>query len=430
VIPAPRPAALPTGPIERYADAATAAALAAFLTALVTSRSPQRALAMLVAGLPKAAHVGRDAYAAQLGRTAAGRGALIADPEACAASAASWRSPVTAPTTRRRSGWPTWVWRWAGAPPPPPGRPPMWLWDDRLETITQAIVEGRMMWASVRDALSILLGGNLGEILFTIGGGILGGADVLNARQLLLVNLLTDMLPALAVAVRRPPGITPEALLAEGPEASLGAALTRDVYLRAAVTAAAATAAWLLARMTGPRSTGSTVALVGLVAAQLGQTMAVDRRSWLVFGSALASLVALVVIVQTPVLSQLFGCRPLGLAAGPSVSVPRSAGPRRRSCCRGCSRGGRDDNNPSPHVHPLDHVRPSARHLWEVASVFDCPVRARNKTTRSDATVADFLATVMAKAAVMLIESLVRWFIQSAFTSTFAPSEETAVAFA
>ena len=188
----------------------------------------------------------------------------------------------------------------------------MWLWDDRLETITQAIVEGRMMWASVRDALSILLGGNLGEILFTIGGGILGGADVLNARQLLLVNLLTDMLAALAVAVRRPPGITLEALLAEGPEASLGAALTRDVYLRAAVTAAAATAAWLLARMTGPRSTGSTVALVGLVAAQLGQTMAVDRRSWLVFGSALASLVALVVIVQTPVLSQLFGCRPLG----------------------------------------------------------------------------------------------------------------------
>ena len=184
--------------------------------------------------------------------------------------------------------------------------------DDRLETITQAIVEGRMMWASVRDALSILLGGNLGEIVFTIGGGLLGGADVLNARQLLLVNLLTDMLPALAVAVRRPPGITPEALLAEGPEASLGGALTRDVYLRAAVTAAAATAAWLLARITGPRSKGSTVALVGLVAAQLGQTIAVDRRSWLVFGSVLASLVALVVIVQTPVLSQLFGCRPLG----------------------------------------------------------------------------------------------------------------------
>jgi hypothetical protein len=44
--------------------------------------------------------------------------------------------------------------------------------------------------------------------------------------------------------------------------------------------------------------------------------------------------------------------------------------------------------------------------------------------------VADFLATVMAKAAVMLIESLVRWVIQSAFTSAFTPSEETAVAFA
>lgn len=43
---------------------------------------------------------------------------------------------------------------------------------------------------------------------------------------------------------------------------------------------------------------------------------------------------------------------------------------------------------------------------------------------------ADFLATVVAKATVMLIESLVRWLIQSAFNGAFAPSEETAAAFA
>src|SRR3712207_1728504 len=41
--------------------------------------------------------------------------------------------------------------------------------DDRIETITDAIVEGRGTWSSVRAAMAILLGGNLGEIAFTLG---------------------------------------------------------------------------------------------------------------------------------------------------------------------------------------------------------------------------------------------------------------------
>ncbi|MFC7586123.1 HAD-IC family P-type ATPase [Nonomuraea antimicrobica] len=108
--------------------------------------------------------------------------------------------------------------------------------DDRIETIIDAIVEGRGMWASVRDALGILLGGNIGEIAFTLGSSFLTGRSALNARQLLLVNLLTDMLPAMAVAIRPPSASSPERLLAEGPEASLGAALTRDIYRRAVAT--------------------------------------------------------------------------------------------------------------------------------------------------------------------------------------------------
>lgn len=95
--------------------------------------------------------------------------------------------------------------------------------DDRIETIVDAIIEGRAMWGSVRDALSILLGGNLGEIVFTVASSLIAGQNVLNARQLLLINLLTDMLPSMAVAVRPPASTSPEKLLAEGPEASLGA---------------------------------------------------------------------------------------------------------------------------------------------------------------------------------------------------------------
>ncbi|WP_169985538.1 HAD-IC family P-type ATPase [Microbispora sp. H10836] len=185
--------------------------------------------------------------------------------------------------------------------------------DDRIETIVDAIVEGRAMWTSVRDALSILLGGNIGEIAFTVGSNLLAGGSALNARQLLLVNLLTDMVPAMAVAVRPPASTDPDKLLAEGPEASLGESLTRDIYLRAAVTTAAATAAWILGRMTGTRVRANTIGLVALVSAQLLQTLAGGRDRIVVLAS-LASLAVLWLIVTVPGVSTVFGCRPLGPA--------------------------------------------------------------------------------------------------------------------
>jgi cation-transporting ATPase I len=191
------------------------------------------------------------------------------------------------------------------------------------------------MWASVRDAVSVLLGGNLGEVVFTVATGFVTGSPALNARQLLLVNLLTDTAPALAIALRPPPTITPEALLREGPEASLGIPLARDVIWRGLVTAAGTGAAWLTARAVARRPRADTVALVALVGAQLGQTLAAGGRSPVVVGASLASFGALATIVQTPGLSHFFGCRPLGpvgwtiaggasaLATGVSIVVPR-----------------------------------------------------------------------------------------------------------
>ncbi|MEV0590015.1 cation-translocating P-type ATPase [Nonomuraea cavernae] len=184
--------------------------------------------------------------------------------------------------------------------------------DDRIETIIDTIVEGRAMWGSVRDSLGILLGGNVGEIVFTLGSSLLTRRSALNARQLLLVNLLTDMLPAMAVAVRPPSATSPEKLLAEGPEASLGAALTRDIYLRALATAGGAIAAWIFARATGTRGRADTVGLIGLVAAQLLQTLALGHRDRTVVLASLSSLAALGLIISIPGVSQVFGSRPVG----------------------------------------------------------------------------------------------------------------------
>jgi len=202
--------------------------------------------------------------------------------------------------------------------------------DDRIETVIDAIVEGRAMWASVRDALAILIGGNLGEVGFVLASTAIAGASPLGARQMLLVNLLTDMLPAMTIALRSPARRSPEELLHEGPEASLGGALATQIALRAATTAAGATGAWLLARPTGTARRASTVALAALVGTQLGQTAVIGGTSPVVLTSTLVSAGMLAGIVQTPGLSHFFGCTPMGpvgwgIAVGSAVVATGSS---------------------------------------------------------------------------------------------------------
>ncbi|MET7834071.1 HAD-IC family P-type ATPase [Micromonospora sediminicola] len=184
--------------------------------------------------------------------------------------------------------------------------------DDRLETIIATLVEGRAMWSSVRHALSILVGGNLGEIAFSVLTAASTGRSALTGRQLLLVNLLTDLAPALAIAVRPPADDRADHLLREGPDSSLGATMTREIGLRAAATTLGATAGWTIARWTGTRRRAGTVALASLIGTQLGQTVLAGGTSPTVLAATAASVGVLVVVVQTPGVSQFFGCTPLG----------------------------------------------------------------------------------------------------------------------
>jgi magnesium-transporting ATPase (P-type) len=171
------------------------------------------------------------------------------------------------------------------------------------------------MWTSVRTALAILIGGNLGEVAFSVLASALTGTAPLNARQIMLVNLLTDLAPALAIAVRRPSEDAGEQLLREGPHQSLGGALTQEMMLRGITTALGAGLAWSFARVSGTRRRAGTVGLASVVGTQLAQTLtsgSVDRN---VLAAALGSAAVLVGIIQTPGVSQFFGCTPLGPVA-------------------------------------------------------------------------------------------------------------------
>ncbi len=180
------------------------------------------------------------------------------------------------------------------------------LLDGRIESLLNAIEEGRQLWQRVQAAVSVLLGGNAGEVAFAIIGSAITGSSPLNTRQLLLVNMLTDALPAAALAVSTPN--EPVARNGRGPDQS---ALWRAVGVRGATTAAAATTAWAMASVTGRPRRASTVALVALVAAQLGQTL-LDSHDRLVVLTAAGSLATMATVISVPGVSQLLGCTPLG----------------------------------------------------------------------------------------------------------------------
>jgi cation-transporting ATPase I len=206
------------------------------------------------------------------------------------------------------------------------------LTDPDPQRIIEAVAEGRALWGSVRDAVSILVGGNGGEVAFTILGTALGGRAPLGTRQFLLVNMLTDMLPALAVALAPTEADSDgEQALAAGPVAGLrGPELARDLAARGAATTLGATLAWQAGRLTGRRRRAATMGLAALVGTQLGQTLVTGRHRPLVVATSLASAAALFAVVETPGLSSFFGCTPLGPAAwgivGASAATATAAG--------------------------------------------------------------------------------------------------------
>ncbi|MFB6938850.1 HAD-IC family P-type ATPase [Streptomyces chartreusis] len=206
------------------------------------------------------------------------------------------------------------------------------LTDGDLTVLIDSVAEGRALWHSVADAIAILIGGNAGEVGFGLLGTLLSGEAPLSTRQMLLVNLFTDLFPAMAVAVTPKEADTVAAGEANagpstGPAGSdgtelLGAPLIRKIRHRALTTALGGTAAWLFGRFTpGTARRSTTMALCAVVGTQLAQTLADRKDSPLVRVTALGSAAVLVVLVETPGVSRVFGCTPLGPVAWAGVAV-------------------------------------------------------------------------------------------------------------
>ena len=92
------------------------------------------------------------------------------------------------------------------------------LLDDNFATIISAVEEGRGIYGNIQTFLRFLFSTNLSEVLVVAGGALLayafnlrdaaGGLVLpLTAAQILWINLMTDGLPALALAFDRTPGV-------------------------------------------------------------------------------------------------------------------------------------------------------------------------------------------------------------------------------
>jgi Ca2+-transporting ATPase len=80
----------------------------------------------------------------------------------------------------------------------------MTLTDDNFASIVAAVEEGRGVFDNIKKYLMFLLSSNIGEICLMAAASLLGLPLPLSAVQILYVNLATDGLPALALAVDPP----------------------------------------------------------------------------------------------------------------------------------------------------------------------------------------------------------------------------------
>ena len=91
----------------------------------------------------------------------------------------------------------------------------MILLDDNFATIIAAIEEGRVVYNNIRRFIRYILGSNIGEMLTIASVPLLGLSDLpLSPLQILWMNLVTDGVPALALAVE--PGHS--AIMRESPK--------------------------------------------------------------------------------------------------------------------------------------------------------------------------------------------------------------------
>ena len=202
------------------------------------------------------------------------------------------------------------------------GAADMILTDDNFASIVAAVEEGRGIFDNIKKYLMYLLSSNVGEILLMAVAVLLGLPLPLTAVQILYVNLATDGLPALALAVDPPEND----LMVRRPRKAADGIFTRPItvlILLGGVWSAFVNIslfAWAL-RSERPLAEAVTMTFVSLVLIQFFKAYSFrsERHSillrpfanrWLNIAIAW-EIVLLLLVLYLPLLQEAFGTYPL-----------------------------------------------------------------------------------------------------------------------
>jgi P-type Ca2+ transporter type 2C len=164
----------------------------------------------------------------------------------------------------------------------------MVLLDDNFATIVSAVEEGRVVYINIRRFIRYILGSNIGEVLTIAAAPLMGlGGVPLSPLQILWMNLVTDGVPALALAVepgrpivmQQPPKDPSENIFARG----LGAYMIRIGLVLAIVTIAMMSWAYGYTRATAggilDADRWKTMVFTTLCLAQMGHALAIRSNT-------------------------------------------------------------------------------------------------------------------------------------------------------
>jgi Ca2+-transporting ATPase len=188
----------------------------------------------------------------------------------------------------------------------------MTLTDDNFATIVDAVREGRGIYANIKKVVGFLLGTNIGEVITVFAAMLLWHKTPLLSMQLLLINLATDSLPAIALGMEavesdvmdRKPKPKDEGIFAHG----LGIRVVLQGFMFAILTLIGFKIGEVV---TGTLEGGQTLAFMVLALSQIVQAfnMRSDHSLFKIgfFGNrtlnlaALASTALVAIVMLTPV---------------------------------------------------------------------------------------------------------------------------------
>ena len=211
------------------------------------------------------------------------------------------------------------------------------LKDDAFETLVHAIEHGRTIFRNIRRFIVYLLSGNLAEIMAVSAAAVVGAPLPLLPLQILYINFVSDVLPALAL------GLSPSrpGVMDEPPRAKDEPILQRSHWVAiagyGALIAATVLVAFTLAFLWLDLATGQAVT-IGFLTFGLGRLLHVLNmrsadspvlvneitRNPMVWVSIAAGVVLLGLAVWVPVAADVLSIQPLppagwGLVLGSSV---------------------------------------------------------------------------------------------------------------